>query len=91
MTEPIQIIADIPTRSPGLGFEEYVEALTDAIRGGDPPQFTIGLYGPWGSGKSSLLSAIHARLEKYHPEVVPVVFEAWRYDQSQHLVVPLLP
>lgn len=90
MTEPIQIIADIPTRSPGLGFEEYVEALTDAIRGGDPPQFTIGLYGPWGSGKSSLLSAIHTRLETHHADVVPVVFEAWRYDQSQHLVVPLL-
>jgi predicted KAP-like P-loop ATPase len=90
VTEPIQIIADIPTTTPGLGFPEYVEALSDAIRGGDPPQFTIGLYGPWGSGKSSLLRGIHDRLAANHPDVVPVMFEAWRYEQSTHLVVPLL-
>jgi hypothetical protein len=34
---PLPIIADIPTSRPGLGFPEYVEALADAIRGGDPP------------------------------------------------------
>jgi hypothetical protein len=58
VAQPISIIADSPTDSPGLGFPDYVEALADAVRGGEPPQFTIGLYGAWGSGKSSLLKAI---------------------------------
>jgi RecA/RadA recombinase len=51
MGSPIQIVADVPSSSPRLGFETYAEALADAIRGGIPPQFTIGVYGPWGSGK----------------------------------------
>lgn len=90
MTATIPIIADIPTDSPGLGFGEYVDALSDAIRGGEPPQFTVGLYGPWGSGKSSLLTAIHQTLTSHPREVVPVLFDAWRHERSEHLVVPLL-
>jgi KAP family P-loop domain len=90
LTNPLRIIADIPTSRPGLGFPEYVEALADAVRGGEPPQFTIGLYGPWGSGKSSLLIALRDSLSRSGDEVIPVLFDAWRYERSDHIVVPLL-
>jgi len=90
MAEPLRIIADIPTATPGLGFPEYVDALADAVRGGEPPQFTIGLYGSWGSGKSSLLAALAESLSQPQSAVLPVLFDAWRYERSDFIVVPLL-
>lgn len=87
---PLSIIADVPTPQPGLGFAEYAAALADAIRGGEPPQFTIGLYGAWGSGKSSLLKAIDAALSRPESDVMPVFFDAWRYERADHIVIPLL-
>jgi hypothetical protein len=89
MGDSIPIVADIPQADPRLGFAEYAEALSDAIRGGTPPQFTIGIYGPWGSGKSSLLNAIHRELIQGE-DVLPVFFDAWRYERSEYIVVPLL-
>ena len=89
MGEPLPVIADIPTETPGLGFDEYVEAMVDAVRGGHPAQFTIGIYGPWGSGKSSILRAMQLRLAASE-DVTPVFFDAWRYEQSEHIIVPLL-
>jgi hypothetical protein len=85
----LPVIADLPTRHPGLGFPEYADALADAIRGGDPPQFTIGLYGAWGTGKSSLLMSLEERLGATDA-VIPVLFDAWRYERSETIVVPLL-
>ena len=54
MPDPLPIVADIPLPEPQLGFGRYASALADAIRGGQPPQFTVGIYGRWGSGKSSM-------------------------------------
>jgi KAP-like P-loop domain-containing protein len=89
MAEPIPIIADVPQSNPGLGFDEYARALADAVRGGSPAQFTIGIYGPWGSGKSSLLKAIANDLDE-DDSVVPILFDAWRYERSGNVLLPLL-
>src|SRR5215470_807612 len=89
MARRLPVIADLPAPDPGLGFPEYAQALADAVRGGDPPQFTIGLYGAWGTGKSSLLKALATRLEA-GGDVIPIVFDAWRYESSESIVVPLL-
>lgn len=90
MAKPIHIIADVSSTNPGLGFQEYAEALADAIRGGNPPQFTIGLYGAWGSGKSSLVNAIANILDQKDSKVIPVIFDAWRYEKFDYIIVPLL-
>lgn len=89
MDHSYRIVADAPTATPALGFSDYVDAICDAIREGEPPQFTIGLYGKWGSGKSSLLKAIVANLADDR-DVIPVEFDAWRYQRSQQIVIPLL-
>ena len=85
----IPIVADIPQADPRMGFSEYADALSDAVRGGNPPQFTIGIYGAWGSGKSSLLNAISQNLSKAG-DVIPVFFDAWRYERYEYIVVPLV-
>ena len=89
MFDPLPIVADIPLPEPQLGFDRYASALADAIRGGQPPQFTVGIYGRWGSGKSSLLNAIQRNLSN-DPNILPVFFDAWRYERSPHIVLPLL-
>lgn len=89
MPEPLPILADVPLLHPQLGFDRYASALSDAIRGGQPPQFTVGIYGPWGSGKSSLLNAIMQNLRS-DSNILPVFFDAWRFERSQHIIVPLL-
>lgn len=90
MTDGLAVIADVPRIDPQLGFQEYANALADAIRGGRPPQFTIGLYGTWGSGKTSLLHAVFEKLSEDDSSVIPVMFDAWRYEKTDHIVVPLL-
>jgi hypothetical protein len=89
MERTLRIVADTPSDDPRMGFESYAEALAAAIRGGEPPQFTIGIYGAWGSGKSSLLNAIARRFEG-EDRVIPVQFDAWRYERAEHIAVPLL-
>lgn len=84
-----RIVADVPTEHPGLGFEDYAEALAEAISAADRAQFTVGLYGRWGSGKSSLLRAIQRRL-KADTRVITVEFDAWRYQRTQDILLPLL-
>jgi hypothetical protein len=86
----IPIVSDVPASDPGLGFAAYARALADAIRGGTPPQFTIGIYGPWGSGKTSLLLALRSLLARTPRKTVPVFFDAWRFERSGPIVVPLL-
>lgn len=84
-----RIVPDLPTSRPALGFEDYAQALSEAIAHTDPPQFTVGLYGKWGSGKSSLLSAIKRILDE-ESDVITIEFDAWRYQRTQEIVLPLL-
>lgn len=90
MRQPIPIIADLPVDEPGLGFDAYAKALADTIQGGEPAQFTVGIYGSWGTGKSSLLRAVDRELRQSPGEVVPIGFDAWRYEREPYIVVPLL-
>ncbi len=46
-----------------------------------PPQFTLGLFGEWGSGKSTILEEVGRRLKDGgHSKTAFVVFDAWRYE-----------
>ncbi len=92
----IPVVVDVPTETPKLDFEKYVEGITAAVLGGSPARYTVGIYGPWGSGKSSLLSAVAKMLstppERGHAAGSPIVvrFDAWRYQKADDLIFPLL-
>lgn len=82
-----KILLDVPSSNPALGFPQRAEALARIVTGSEP-RFAIGIFGGWGSGKTTLMRAIEARLD---PQVaIPVQFTAWRYEKEEHLIVPLL-
>lgn len=87
-SDPLKIVVDEPTSSLGLGYGEYVDALASVVRGGEPARFTIGIYGAWGVGKSSILKALEGELRE--PNRPVVTFDAWRYARNPNLIVPLL-
>jgi stress response protein SCP2 len=86
----VPIIGDIPAENPRLGFQEFADAIVHAICDGEPAQFTLAVYGQWGTGKSTLLKEIRRRLAEREGQVIPVFFDAWRYEGVENIVVPLV-
>ena len=83
-----KVLLDDPAVSPGLGFEHYASALVDVVVT-STPRFSIGIFGGWGSGKTTLMRLIERQLHD-REDVVTVWFNAWRYEREPHLIVPLL-
>ena len=62
-TSTIKIITDYPTLEDALDFDSYSKQLADIIRN-STPRFAIGVFGGWGTGKTSLMKMIEANLLK---------------------------
>ncbi len=82
-----RLLIDTPSKSPALGYNGYASAFADIIHKSSP-QFSVGIFGGWGSGKTTLMQAIQEKLD--YNQVIPVEFSAWRYEKEDHLIVPLL-
>lgn len=83
-----RVLLDDPAKAPALGFSGYADALAQIVQHSDA-QFAVGIFGEWGSGKTTLMRAVETRL-RTDPTIVPVWFNAWRYEREPHLIVPLL-
>jgi hypothetical protein len=75
-------------RSDGLGFKTYSEIIAKTIEG-TPGPFTIGIFGEWGTGKTSLLKLIEDNC-KSNKNNVTVWFNAWMYEKEEHPLLPLI-
>ena len=71
-----------------IGVERDVIRLVDAIGIVQPP-FTIGVVGPWGSGKTSVLNLVRTEL-KNRDCMIDVWFDAWKYARSASLLPALI-
>ncbi|MBK6794654.1 MAG: TIR domain-containing protein [Anaerolineales bacterium] len=76
------------SRTDGLGFQTYARVLGNAALGTEGP-FTIGIFGEWGTGKTSLMHLMQSYLNT-DKNVITVWFNAWRYEKEEHPIVPLL-
>ena len=78
---------DRPSTADQLNFSDYAQAFAEIIASEDTtPPLTIGIYGSWGIGKSSLLEMIADQFEE--PDagattVYVVDFNAWEYNSSE--------
>jgi hypothetical protein len=81
------IVLDVPAENPTLRFDQIAHALATIVQT-SPPRFAVGVFGGWGSGKSTLMDEIQRLL--VGRGTIVVQFNAWRYEREPHLIVPLL-
>jgi hypothetical protein len=93
---------DDPTLNDGFHNENFIKEVSELIRNCEPPK-GIGINGYWGTGKTSALLQIYHQLTDTNPygneqmkkalsdsTIIPVWFEAWRYQHEQLPIVALL-
>ncbi len=52
-----KILLDSPAAAPALGFDQFANAFLEIVQESDP-RFAVGIFGGWGSGKTTLMRAI---------------------------------
>lgn len=62
-----------------FGHQQIADVLVDVTEHAPPP-FTIGLFGKWGSGKSTIINIIRESLE--NKGIKSVLFDAWKYEHD---------
>ena len=88
-TEPLKILIDDPETkvNPSDDFHLLANSIARIIRDSDP-HFTIGIYGEWGTGKTTLMNLIRKHLEEKVPDeqckILTVWFNAWRYGREEN-------
>ncbi|UCH40454.1 MAG: hypothetical protein JSU67_01750, partial [Gammaproteobacteria bacterium] len=72
-----------------LHFKPIAKGLSYFLRNQDTePPLTIGINGPWGTGKSSMMNLVMQDLRLYGCS--PVWFNAWHHQKEEHLLAALL-
>lgn len=87
---PTAVLTDQPDHEDKLGFSLYAGAIRDIIlTASERTPITIGIFGSWGSGKTSLMRMIERGLldasldaEKQYQTIW---FNAWLYNKEQAL------
>ena len=97
-TFAVKVIDDTPVEDARLfGFDAYSRTLAELIA--NPENRTplvIGIYGPWGSGKTTLMRSVISCLKtidhdlKTRRRCKPVWFQAWKYGEQDEILAALL-
>ena len=82
------ILTDEIAVDPILDFNLYRNAIVSIINN-SLPKFTIGIFGEWGIGKTTLINSVDTALQT-DGNLIRVRFEGWRYIQEQLPLVSLL-
>jgi hypothetical protein len=77
----VRLLDDNPTDEDLLGFAVRARLLCEVIAGATRLPLTVGIFGSWGSGKTSLMRMVEAKLRDDH--VKTVWFNAWKYDRKE--------
>ena len=83
------MLSDKETDIDALGFEPYTNSLSQLITEEGITPFTIGIFGSWGTGKTSLMLMLKKNLES-HKNVRTVWFNAWKFDDEKQIWAALI-
>ncbi|MFF7312722.1 P-loop NTPase fold protein [Streptomyces sp. NPDC008137] len=71
-----------------FGFMPYVRVLHEAVAEADPLPLTVGVFGAWGTGKSSFLSLWQGIFDEGKDRTI--WFNPWKYDRKVEVWAALL-
>ena len=78
------ILDDQPAEADLLDFASYADALLELIiNPGTKTPLTMGIFGRWGTGKSTLMYMLESRLQQ--AGLATVWFNAWQYGKEDEL------
>ena len=82
------ILLDDYEKNPTRNFESLGKTIRNIIKS-SPPNFTLGIYGEWGIGKTTLMKAIEANLNKgflskNESPILTIWFNAWKFERDQN-------
>lgn len=84
--EGLKIISDAPLfeldylkEEDAFDHEAYAETILEIIKKNEPP-LTIGLFGRWGIGKSTVINIVRQRIEKACAKAKSIYFNAWQHS-----------
>ena len=87
-TYPAYILHDLPAREDALDFTPYVDTLAGIIASSSTrTPLTVGLFGTWGSGKTSLMRMVQNTLPQ---DFLTVWFDPWKFEREETLWRALL-
>lgn len=77
-----------------LDLASWAQVIASAALGTEGP-FTIGVFGQWGVGKTSVLQLAKRLIEQSNQAldrkaITTVFFNAWKYEAESHPLVPLI-
>src|SRR3989304_1714069 len=91
-TAPLQaqaILIDDVEEAPTHDFISLSKTISNLIRN-STPHFTVGIYGEWGTGKTTLMKSIEVNLQGVDSyeggqKILPIWFNAWKYEREDNL------
>lgn len=99
MIKPVYIISDSPEDSSDLfGFDAYARTIAGVIANKDNrTPLVIGIYGAWGSGKTTLMKTVQHFLgrteyqnKEFYRKCKSVWFQAWKYSKEEEILAALI-
>ncbi|MFQ2417963.1 P-loop NTPase fold protein [Aeromonas caviae] len=72
--------ADKESSEDYLNFGEVSQLAVDILTTDKMLPVSVGIFGNWGAGKSSLLELIEQKLEHENGEWIVIKFDAWLYQ-----------
>ncbi|MBU3950221.1 MAG: SUMF1/EgtB/PvdO family nonheme iron enzyme [Proteobacteria bacterium] len=90
---PMLVVPDSIAEEDRIGHQQHCDGLVQMIRSvKSSGSFTIGVYGQWGSGKTSMLKLIERALcaDAIDSEcrTLTVWFNPWQFAGEEHLIIP---